>query len=241
MLLALIAALCIALVSLMGAFLFGSALSFMKTSRIILPIAVGTFLSVVFVELIPETLEKDARFGSMAIIVGFLFFYALSHVLRTYHHHHTAPSDCEHVHAGKSAPLILMGDAIHNFADGIVIASAFLIDPTVGMVTAIGIALHEIPQEIAEFGILLQTGYSKGKAAFYNFISASSVLVGVLFAWFFLTYAENFMGILIGLAAGIRYSAKSPRRKCSFFGILEIICRNARQCCTYEYAPHLRI
>ncbi|MBX9906365.1 ZIP family metal transporter [Patescibacteria group bacterium] len=199
MILALIAALSIALLSLVGIFFFReSALA--KANKVILPIAVGTFLSVVFFELIPEALHEAGTLGSIAIAGGFLFFYLLSHLLRTYHHHHG--EHCHDENTKSAASLILVGDAIHNFADGIVIGTAFLINPTVGIVTAIGIALHEIPQEIAEFGVLRRAGYSPKKAAAYNFISASTVVVGTLAAFLIGTHAEGVIGILIGIAAG---------------------------------------
>lgn len=164
-----------------------------------LPLAVGVFLGVVFFELIPETLEASETWGSLAIVLGFLGFYALAHFLETYHHHHGDEED----HCAKnSARLLLTGDTIHNFADGIVIASAFMIDPTIGIITTIGVALHEIPQEIAEFGVLIQSGYTRVKALWYNLLSASTVILGTITTYVFAESLEGSIFVLTGIAAG---------------------------------------
>jgi zinc and cadmium transporter len=97
--------------------------------------------------------------------------------------------------------MLLIGDAVHNIADGVVIASAFLLNPAVGIATTIGIALHEIPQEIAEFGVYIHAGYSKQKALFYNFISALSIFIGVALSAIFASLGD-FIWVLTGLAAG---------------------------------------
>jgi zinc and cadmium transporter len=98
--------------------------------------------------------------------------------------------------------MLLVGSAIHNIADGIVIASAFMVNPLVGTITTFGIALHEAPQEIAKFGVLIQSGCSQGKAALYNFISALSIIIGVLVTYLFVSSLNNFLFVLTGVAAG---------------------------------------
>ena len=196
---ALIGALCISLLSLVGVFFFGNTGRLHGAHRFILPAAVGVFLGIVFFDFIPETLEASHTFGPIAILVGFLGFYLLSHFLDTYHHHHTdSHDDCAH----NGSRMLLIGDGIHNFADGVVIASAFILNPVAGVMTAIGIALHEIPQEIAEFGVLLRAGYSKGEACFYNMLSASSVILGVLLTYFFIHTFADIVFVLTGIAAG---------------------------------------
>lgn len=196
----LIAAVAIASLSLIGVVFFRKSGHITGTHRFIIPIAIGVFLGVVFFELIPETLHASEFYGALAIVGGFLGFYALSHFLRTYHHHHGQHEhdDCEEK---KGASLLLVGDAVHNFADGIVIASAFLINPTVGIATTIAIALHEIPQEIAEYGVLRAAGYSTKKALGYNLLSASSVILGVLVSSLFI-HSTDYIFILTGIAAG---------------------------------------
>jgi zinc and cadmium transporter len=197
---ALLAAVAITLFSLVGVFFFGKEGAYLSgTHRFILPTAVGVFLGVVFFELIPETLEASHEWGPVAIAVGFLGFYFLSHFLETFHHHHFDSADaCEK----NGAKMLLIGDSIHNLADGIVIATAFMINPIVGVLTTVGVALHEIPQEIAEFGVLIQSGYTRSRAALYNLFSASSVILGVLLTYLFVTSLEGYLFILTGIAAG---------------------------------------
>ena len=196
---AFIASICIALLSLVGVVVFAKKGVLRGAHRFLLPIAVGVFLGVVFFELMPETFAMSPTRGGVAIAIGFLFFYALSHTLETYHHH-----DSKHTEerVSSSAMMILVGDAIHNFSDGIVITSSFIISPAIGIATTLGVALHEVPQEVAEFGILLHAGYSKTRAALLNLLSASSVILGVLLTALFASFVANGLWILTGIAAG---------------------------------------
>jgi len=202
MLTALLAALAIASLSLLGVLFFGKNGHIAGTNRYVIPTAIGVFLGVVFFELIPETLEAGGEWGSLPIIAGFLAFYLLSHILHTYHHHHDTRENDDGCEDQAGASMLLVGDAVHNLADGIVIATAFMINPLVGIATTIGVALHEIPQEVAEFGVLLKAGYSKTKALFYNFLSASSVILGVFLTYIFANSLADYVWILTGLAAG---------------------------------------
>lgn len=196
---ALIAAILVALCSVLGAFIFGTSFISKSIHRYVLPFAIGVFLGVVLIELIPETLELAPERGPFVILVGFLGFYLLSHFLRTYHHHHTDHGDeC----VGSGAKLLLIGDAIHNVADGVVIASAFLVNPAIGVATTVAIALHEIPQEIAEYGVLVHSGYSRVRAALYNLLSASSIVLGVIALMLIHEHFTEWLFIFIGLAAG---------------------------------------
>ncbi len=196
---AFLASAAIALISLIGVFFIGGRGTQKLTHRVIIPVAIGVFLGVIFFELIPETLAGSEFYGAVAIVSGFLLFSVLSHILHTYHHHDEDGSEaCAHT---KSARMLLVGDAIHNIADGVVIVSAFIISPAVGIATTIGIALHEIPQEIAEYGVLTHAGFSRKKALFYNFLSASSIFLGVILASAFVQLGD-YIWILTGIAAG---------------------------------------
>ncbi len=195
----LIAASIISLLSLSGVFFFGKRGYHSGIHQIIIPVAIGTFLGVIFFELIPETLGGSEFYGACAIAFGFLSFYLLAHILRTYHHHHEDEHDeCKHT---RGATMLLWGDTVHNIADGVVITTAFLINPVVGIATTIGIALHEIPQEIAEYGVFIHAGYSRKKALMYNFFSASSIFLGVFGALLF-SQLGDYLWILTGIAAG---------------------------------------
>ncbi len=193
-----IAAICIALTSLIGVFIFGNSQKLLGMQRYIVPMAVGVFLSLVLYELIPETLELSPEFGGIAVAFGFISFYVLANYLHGKYHHLEA-DDCDRKGA---AALLLIGDGIHNISDGVVLGGAFLIDPTVGIATAIGLALHEIPQEIVEFGVLVRAGYTKRKAAFYNLLSASSIVLGVLLISIIAEHAEGYIWLITGIAAG---------------------------------------
>ncbi len=199
----LIAAGIISLLSFVGVLFFGVSGRITGTHRFIIPFAIGAFLAVAIFELIPETLESSEFYGAISIIIGFLMFYVLSHLLHTYHHHHDEYNYTDHCSETKiSASILLLGDTIHNMTDGIVIASAFLINPAVGWITTFGIALHEIPQEIAEYGVLLKAGYSPKKAILLNFISSLGVVFGAVLALLFIAYTQAYIWILTGIAAG---------------------------------------
>ncbi len=208
MMLILLASFFIALCSLVGVFFFGRGGHLVGTHRYIVPFAIGVYLVIVFFELIPETILASPVYGPTVILCGYILFYLLSNILHTYHHHHDDASethcpkhnDCSTTKA--TALLLLWGDAVHNITDGVVIASAFVVNPTVGILTTFGIALHEIPQEIAEFGVLRKAGYSTKKSAILNFISAMSIFVGALLSILFLTFLDAYMWILTGIAAG---------------------------------------
>lgn len=188
----------VAAASLIGVVVFGHDKRLIGAERYVVPVAVGVFLSLVLNDLIPETLEASAQWGAAMIVIGFLAFYVLAHKLhRKYHHLET--EDCDRKGA---AALVLVGDSIHNFADGIVLGGAFLIDPAVGVATAIGLALHEVPQEIVEFGVLVRAGYTRTRAALLNLFSASTIIIGTILVILVSGFASEYVWVLIGLAAG---------------------------------------
>jgi zinc and cadmium transporter len=197
--LALLSAAGITLLSLVGALFLGKKLDTARLHHIILPAAIGVFLGVVFFELIPETLHESETGGALAILFGFLGFYLLSHVLETYHHHH---SDNHDACGQGGARTLLIGDAVHNLADGVVIATSFMINPTLGLLTTAGIALHEIPQEIAEYGVLRASGYSPRRALLLNFASSITVVLGVLLTYALGGVLHDYIFVLTGIAAG---------------------------------------
>lgn len=188
----------ITLTSLAGVFVFGHDKRLIGIERFVVPVAVGVFLSLVLNELIPETLAAAPELGGAVIIFGFLMFYVLAHKLHQRYHHLEA-DDCDRKGA---AALLLVGDGIHNFADGVVLGGAFLVDPTVGVVTAIGLLLHEVPQEIVEFGVLLRAGYTRLHAALLNLLSASTVIVGTIVVLVLSQHAGEYVWVLVGIAAG---------------------------------------
>jgi len=199
MLYAFLASGAVALCSLVGILFFKDTGTMRGAHRFILPFAVGVFLSIIFLELVPETLAAAPSAGPLTIIAGFFLFYYLAHVLTTYHHHHN--EGCEDC-VDSTGRMVLIGDAIHNIADGVVIGSAFLLNPSLGIVTTIGIIMHELPQEIAEFGVLIGSGYSRSRALFLNFLSALSVILGTALVFLFAAHAAAYIWVLTGVAAG---------------------------------------
>ena len=188
----------VALASVIGVFIFGHDKRLIGMEKYVVPVAVGVFLSLVLNELIPEVMSSAPSWGAVVIMVGFLSFYILAHKLHQ-RYHHLEVDDCDRKGA---AALILVGDSIHNFADGIVLGGAFLIDPTVGVATAIGLALHEIPQEIVEFGVLVRAGYTRWQAAALNLLSASAIIFGTILVMLISGQAADYVWVLTALAAG---------------------------------------
>ena len=195
---ALLAAGLIAATSMIGVFFFGNSKRLHGAQKYVVPVAVGVFLSLVLYELIPETLELSPEFGGIAVAFGFISFYVLANYLHKRYYHLEA-DECDRKGA---ASLMLIGDSVHNIADGVILGSAFMINPAVGFATAIGLALHEIPQEIVEFGVLVRAGYSKSQAALFNLLSASSIVLGTVLIFFVAEHAADFIWIITGVAAG---------------------------------------
>lgn len=195
---ALVVAALVALSSLVGALFFGSHTLFHRLERFVVPVAVGVFLALALVELVPEAVAASPEWAGLVIGLGFVGFYLLAYLLHR-RLHVVAEEWCE---KREAALLMLTGDTIHNFADGIIIGGAFLVSPEVGVLTAVAIAIHEVPQEIVEFGVLLRAGYTKLQAMARNLVSASAVVLGTAFTMLFAGYLGEFVWVLAALAAG---------------------------------------
>lgn len=169
-----------------------------KILLFLVSLAAGTLFGDAFIHLIPETAEK---YGfdltvSMALIAGITSFFILEKIIHWRHCHNM---ECEtHVH--PVGPLTIFGDGLHNFIDGTLIAGSFLVDVKLGIATTIAVILHEIPQEIADIGILLHAGMTKGKALFFNFLSAITAILGALAV--LAIQNENLTRLLVPFTAG---------------------------------------
>ena len=179
--------------------------------------AIGALLAVAFWGLIPEAFEKvkPEQFQSLSgtILAGILGFFVLEKLLIWRHCHsgsceaHGDEESHEHSHShshgtAKSAgALIIIGDGIHNFVDGVLIAAAFLTDVQLGIVTSLAVAAHEIPQEVGDFAILLHSGYSKSKALFYNMLASLTTVLGGVLAYFGLEDLHDSLPYFLVLAA----------------------------------------
>lgn len=173
--------------------------------------AIGALLAVSFWGLIPHAFQEvrpeQMQALSGVILIGLLVFFVLEKLLIWRHCHSGVceahvQTDHDHQHGHKTAgALILLGDSIHNFVDGILIAAAFLTDANLGIVTSLAVAAHEIPQEVGDFAILLQSGYGRNKALLYNVIASFTTVVGGVLAYYGLEDLHDKLPYFLALAA----------------------------------------
>mgnify|MGYP001083206126 CR=1 FL=1 len=172
----------------------------------------GSILGAAYLDLLPEavaeTLETNGNMSNVFLFVtiGFLGFFVLERFIYWYHGHihgHESPSEVDPRATVKMfVYLNLLGDAIHNFLDGMVIAAGFFLGISVGVVATVAVLFHEIPQEIGDFGVLIYGGLARSKALLFNFLTAITAILGALLSNFFSAHIENFVGFLIAFAAG---------------------------------------
>jgi zinc and cadmium transporter len=190
----------VSLLSLVGGlFLIKKELLTGKIITYLVSFAAGVLLATSFFDLMPEALESCGHSPNMffPVLVGIVFFFFLERFLLWYHHHD------QHHGLKPSSILVLMGDAFHNFIDGAVIAGAFVTNPYLGITTSFAIAAHEIPHEFADYSILIHSGMKKGKALFYNFISALTAVLGGIIGYLFLNHVENLLPLFLSFSAGM--------------------------------------
>lgn len=174
-----------------------------KTLLFLLSVSVGVLLGTVFMKFIPEITGHGYHLETAVYILsGFLLFFIVEKMVHWRHSRKCQECDCGHSHAYHLAPVNLIGDGIHNFIDGLVIAGSFAVDITLGIAATISIIFHEIPQEIADFGVLLYSGLSKKKALFFNFLSAATAIIGTIFGLILIGRLEGFEHFIIPFAAG---------------------------------------
>ncbi len=168
--------------------------------------AIGALLGAVFLNLLPEAFARaDGTPMGAVVLGGILTFFTLEKLVLWRHCHEDV---CEghgaiavdHDH-GRSGLMILIGDTVHNFVDGVLIAAAFVADIQLGIVTALAMIAHEIPQEVGDFLILLHSGYTRSQAIAFNLLSSLATLVGGLLAYFALSRLQGLVPPLLGIAA----------------------------------------
>lgn len=174
-------------------------------------IAAGSLLGNAFFHLIPESFEMNYNLisdvnvkephevfflSSVFILFGIIAFYLIEK-FANWHHHHDL--DC---HSHSLSKLTLIGDGFHHVIDGVLIAIAFMVDTRVGILTTFAVILHEFPQKLGDYSILLHSGFSKTKALIWNFISSLTTILGGLIAYFMLNGANNYLPNLIAFTAG---------------------------------------
>jgi len=164
--------------------------------------AIGTLLGAAFLEVIPHAFEQgEAHQVAFAILGGIFGFFVLEKLL-LWRHCHTENCEVHDAHDhGRSGALIVVGDTVHNFVDGVLIAAAFLQSIELGVVTAVAIIAHEIPQEVGDFLILLHSGYTRLRALAMNLLSSAATVVGGVIGYFSLQLFEGLEATLLGIVA----------------------------------------
>lgn len=193
----------VSILSLIGAIIF-----FLKESKIrkillyIVSFAVGVFLGDIFIHLMPEAFkEYEAKQTAIYILSGIIFSFIIEKIIH-WKHRHVHNKDEEHTHHPHAfAVMNLFGDAFHNFIDGIIIATSYVISIPVGLATTIAVILHEIPQEIGDFGILLAGGFSKEKAIIFNLLVSATAIIGTIIG-FILISTERILAFLMPFSVG---------------------------------------
>jgi zinc and cadmium transporter len=172
-----------------------------KNIFLMVSLAVGALLGDAFIHLIPEAFETIANptAVSLAIIGGAIAFFITEKFLH-WHHHAMGEHDHETVH--PTGKLVLISDGVHNFIDGLIIGASFLVSTELGIATTLAVILHEIPQEIGDFGVLIHSGFSKARALWFNFLSALTAVLGVVVALVSQNIGSTLSVWLVPIAAG---------------------------------------
>lgn len=191
----------VSLVSLVGLFFLSLQNEVLKKYLcIFISLAIGALLGDAFIHLIPEAFEKISSPTTVSILVitGILIFFVMEKFLHWHHH----GEDTEETHIHPVGKLILFTDGFHNLIDGIIIGTSFLVSIPIGIATTFAVFLHEIPQEVGDFAVLIHSGYSRKKALYLNFISALTAMLGLAIAIIFGSLAETFVNWVLPIAAG---------------------------------------
>jgi zinc and cadmium transporter len=195
-----------------GVLSVGCAAAFALTVRVswvpmLVSFAIGALLGAAFLEVIPHAFEHgDAHRTALTVLAGIFVFFVLEKLV-LWRHCHTEDCEGHEPHAGaehaggRSGMLIMVGDTVHNFIDGVLIAGAFLESTQLGVITALAIVAHEIPQEVGDFLILLHSGYAKTKALVLNLFSSLAAVAGGMVGFFTLQAVQGLVQPLLGIVA----------------------------------------
>lgn len=198
LILILISVFIVSLFSLVGIFFISLKKKLLeKTVLILVAFASGALLGGAFLHLLPEAYEECAcNTVFVMVLLGIILFFLTEKIL---HWRHCHDGKCD-VHTFTY--LNLIGDGVHNFIDGLIIAAAFIGGIPLGITTTLAIIFHEIPQEIGDFGVLIYGGFAKKKALFFNFLSALTAILGAIFGYFLSAQIKDITPFLLAFAAG---------------------------------------
>ncbi|MDP4030896.1 MAG: ZIP family metal transporter [Patescibacteria group bacterium] len=176
--------------------------------RLITPLlsfAAGAFLGAALLDILPEVLEKTSRPQPflVALLVGFVVWFILERLIMTYFFQHRHRQETHSDHTESLPLLLILGDSLHNFLDGIVIALAYVANPALGLTTTLAVAAHEIPQEIGDFSILLYRGWSKRKVVLINVLQSLLTVPGAILGYYLGQAFAPQLLYLLAAAAGI--------------------------------------
>ena len=174
-----------------------------KIITLLVAFAAGTLIATAFYDLIPESYE--ALESMTWVIVGLLVFFLVESVLHWHHHNENCEEKDKVSNKKRIMPVVylnLIGDAMHNFLDGIIIAAGFLAGTPTGIATTIAIAIHEIPQEIGDYAVLIKGGLSRMKALLSNFLTALTAIIGGVLGYYYQNKVQGLIPYIIAIAAG---------------------------------------
>jgi len=207
--------LCVALLSMVGILLMKTfSKKFERMIITLVALSAGAMLGNAMFHLFPEALEEGTGAGmsilgvlaiaTAAFVLSFLFeqVFRWHHCHSSAHHGEEHPAFHCHVDVLPTAHLILWSDAIHNFVDGLIIGASFLVSPVLGFTTAAAVALHEVPQEVGDFAVLVHSGFNKKRAILLNFLSASTVIAGGVIGYLLSNTIGQVIPFLLPFAAG---------------------------------------
>jgi zinc and cadmium transporter len=172
-------------------------------------LSAGVLLATALLDVLPEAFQSKASPQSLflTLLLGLLFFFLLEKAELYRHSHHHEGDEHHHRHgfdrqqAGRGGWSVILGDSIHNFCDGIIIAAAFLADTRLGIVTSLAIIAHEIPQEVGDYIVLLNAGFSRGRALFFNALSGLAAVLGGVIGYFIVGPWEALFPYLLVVAS----------------------------------------
>lgn len=208
--LSLLSVIVVSLVALVG--LFSLSLKEDRLRKILIYLvsfSTGALLADAFIHLLPEATEESGFTLTISLytLSGIILSFIVEKIIHWHHCHHTHSEKClaehhQHLEIQSFAKMNLVGDGFHNFIDGLIIGASYLVSIPVGLATTLAVILHEIPQEIGDFGILLHGGYTRKKALFLNFATGLIAVLGTLAALFIGQYTDQLTQFLIPFAAG---------------------------------------
>lgn len=181
-----------------------------RISLFFITFAAGVLLGVAFLDLFPEAVEglESLRTTVLYMLGAIVVLFVVERFLWWYHHHrfeaeeHHAEHREQHTLNRGQIYLLLTGDALHNFVDGVVIAAAFFVDVPLGIAVAIGVIAHELPQEMADFGLMIAAGFTRAKTITFNLVTASFTIIGALLAYGALLQTQQIVPVLLAIGAG---------------------------------------